>query len=193
MAWQLGCANLWPDSIIKIKIEVWRIFTRFQLWAHKLFVKCIPGWNMECAWGSAFELSLTFEGWLFDQIRDQRPISLTIFPSQSKFDENFDFLLIQILIQWSPQNFAHKMIAKPPWHVQQFVKIWWPKRQFQYYGISIEFKLWWAPASKACCKEHCYIYGCPSKMHEIQLYVNVTEVTHNCAKDPAGSAGGTIE
>ena len=35
-------ANLWPDTNIRIKIRTTKIFTRFGLWAHKLFVKWVP-------------------------------------------------------------------------------------------------------------------------------------------------------
>ena len=33
------CANLWPDWIIRIEIRASWIFTRFQWWAHRVFVK----------------------------------------------------------------------------------------------------------------------------------------------------------
>ena len=39
----MTCAKLWPDLIIRIKIRTKRIFTRFQLWAYKPFVKQATG------------------------------------------------------------------------------------------------------------------------------------------------------
>ena len=86
-------------------------FPIYQLWAHQFFMKCIPGWNMESAWGSAFELSLTFEGWLLDQIRDQRPISLTIFTSQFKFEGNLNFFFFSSKFLCS----HHHKILQLPW------------------------------------------------------------------------------
>ena len=38
----MACAKLWPDLIISFHVRATYIFTRFGLWAHKLFVKCIP-------------------------------------------------------------------------------------------------------------------------------------------------------
>ena len=39
----VACAKSWPDWIIRIQVTTKRIFTRFQLWAHKLCVKRVPG------------------------------------------------------------------------------------------------------------------------------------------------------
>ena len=39
----VACAYLSPDMIITNKIKAMRILTRFQLWAHKPSVKCLPG------------------------------------------------------------------------------------------------------------------------------------------------------
>ena len=39
----MACANLWPDWIVEIEIRAKTIFTRFQLWADKCFVKWVPG------------------------------------------------------------------------------------------------------------------------------------------------------
>ena len=38
----------------------------------------------------------------------------------------FRFTLMEILIQWSLQNFAHATTAQLSWHVQKFVVIGWP-------------------------------------------------------------------
>ena len=47
MSWQLSCATVWPDLNARVIIKGKRIFTWFQLQAHKLLVKWIPGagWN----------------------------------------------------------------------------------------------------------------------------------------------------
>ena len=45
------------------------------------------------------------------------PISITIFPSQLKFDGNFVFALIMILTRWALQNFTYDMIAVLSCHV----------------------------------------------------------------------------
>ena len=50
-------------------------------------------------------------------------ISLMIFPSQFKFDENLIFVLIQILTKQLQQNFAHDMTSVLSWYVQKFVAI----------------------------------------------------------------------
>ena len=39
----MTCARFWPDWIIRFNTRAKRIFTRFQLWAHKPFVKWFPG------------------------------------------------------------------------------------------------------------------------------------------------------
>ena len=39
----MACTNLWSDWMIKIIITTKNIYERFQLWAHKPFVKWIPG------------------------------------------------------------------------------------------------------------------------------------------------------
>ena len=36
------CTNMWPDRSFESTIKQWEIFTRFQLWAHKPFVKWVP-------------------------------------------------------------------------------------------------------------------------------------------------------
>ena len=55
----------------------------------------------------------------------------------------FHFPLIQILMKWSQQNFAHGMTAMLSWRVQNFVVIWSPAIELQLNEISIEFELWW--------------------------------------------------
>ena len=37
------CAILWPDLVVRITINLTRIFTSFQLWGHKRLVKWTPG------------------------------------------------------------------------------------------------------------------------------------------------------
>ena len=39
----VACINLWPHWIIRIKMKLKRIFTRFELWAHGPYVKQVPG------------------------------------------------------------------------------------------------------------------------------------------------------
>ena len=39
----VACAKLWYGLIIRNTIPTRRIFTRFQLWAHKMFVRWVPG------------------------------------------------------------------------------------------------------------------------------------------------------
>ena len=39
----MTCAKLWPDGIIGIQMRTKRIFTRFQLYAQKQFVKWVLG------------------------------------------------------------------------------------------------------------------------------------------------------
>ena len=67
------------------------------------------------------------------------PVSLTVFPSQFKFDGNFS--LISILIQWSLQNFVHGTTAVLSWHVQKFVAIWWSATELQQGEVFIELEL----------------------------------------------------
>ena len=41
----VACTKLWPDEIIIIKIGAKVFLPRFELWAHKLFVKWLLGFN----------------------------------------------------------------------------------------------------------------------------------------------------
>ena len=69
------------------------------------------------------------------------PVSLTVFPSQFKFDGNFRFTLTSILIQWSLQNLVHGTTTVLSWHVQKFVAIWWPATDLWQGEVSIQFEL----------------------------------------------------
>ena len=58
------------------------------------------------------------------------PVSLTVFPSQFKFDGNF----VSLSLQWSLQNFVHgttAVLSSWSWHAQKFVAIWWPATELQ--------------------------------------------------------------
>ena len=44
------CAKLWPDWIIRIKINAKRVFTRFQPWAHKSLVRRVPSTHAVMKW-----------------------------------------------------------------------------------------------------------------------------------------------
>ena len=68
------------------------------------------------------------------------PVSLTVFPSQFKFDGNF-VSLTSILMQWLLQNFVRSTTAVLSWHVQKFVAIWWPVTELWQGEVSIEFEL----------------------------------------------------
>ena len=55
----------------------------------------------------------------------------------------FHFALIQIIMKWSLQNFAHGTTAVLSWHMQHFVAIGFPAIELQLNKIYIEFELWW--------------------------------------------------
>ena len=57
------------------------------------------------------------------------------------------FALIQMLIKWSQQNFAHATTAQLSWHMQKFVVMEWPGMSLLQHEISIDFlplsEIWW--------------------------------------------------
>ena len=55
----------------------------------------------------------------------------------------FHFALIQVLIKWSLQNFAHDTTAGLSWHVHNFVVICSTVIELELNEFSIEFELWW--------------------------------------------------
>ena len=57
-----------------------------------------------------------------------------------QIQRKFPLALIQILIKWSPQNFAHAMTAVLSWHVQKFVVIWWSEIVHQWHQFFSKFE-----------------------------------------------------
>ena len=78
------------------------------------------------------ETTLHFS-WLYVNQHDDLSVTMCHYTThflQVRFNSKF-ISLIQILIKWLLQNFAHAMTAVLSWHVQNFVAIWQPGMKLQ--------------------------------------------------------------
>ena len=107
------------------------------------------------------------------------PVSLTVFPSQFKFDGNF----VSLSLQWSLQNFVHgttAVLSSWSWHAQKFVAIWWPATEL--HG--------WPSTQPGTCTQPCLIVHtvvlplftqpCPGRTMSTAVCIYVARLCASC-------------
>ena len=122
------------NQIAKLKASrfIWscdHIYQQVSIWPHDP-VSALRYWN------SNFTENGTDGEWA-----RAGSISIKIFASKFRFNGNFYFAIIQIIVMWSQQNCAHVMIVGVP----KFGAVWEPVTKWQHNKSAVEFLFWVKP------------------------------------------------